>query len=81
MASIRYLKHVCDRCGETVEVDDETIASIAIFYPGDWQHVTLGQTGASLDLCPICNKMLNSFLKQLNASGMDEACFNKREVL
>ena len=77
MASISSLKHICDRCGNSLEI---TVTGSNI-YPRDWQHITLGQTGAELDLCNDCNAVLFNFMVGEGANGMEEALFNKREVL
>ncbi len=81
MSSIQYIKHVCDRCGTSVTKDTGSDPLSYSSYLADWQHLKLGQTGASLDLCSDCNVELFEFLAKKNARGMEEACFNKKEVL
>ncbi len=81
MASIKQLKHVCDRCGNSVVKDDQDEWGNHEWYPQDWQHINLGQTGANLDLCAECNEDLFLFLSAKEADSMDKACFNKREVI
>ena len=71
------LKHTCDRCGNSIEKD---ILSIK-WYPMDWQHITLGQTGATLDLCDTCNNDLLDFLAEKGAIDMCKATHNMREPL
>ena len=70
------LKHTCDRCGEFIEYEGDNK-----LYPSDWQNITLGQTGARLDLCLTCNHDLFHFLDYHGANNMYEACFNEREVI
>ena len=79
MPSITTIKHICSRCGNSIEVELPTLSRG--LYPPTWQHIVLGQTGAELDLCDTCNKHLLSFLEDEGATGMSEACINKREVL
>ena len=76
----RVLKHICDRCGKSEEFDIESQLSHET-YPKDWQHVELGQTGATLDLCESCNRELIKWLSAEGASNMVDACINEREVL
>lgn len=74
MASETIVKHICDRCGEFVERESSV-------YPADWQHMVLGQTGAHLDLCNVCNVELVVFLSTKGAENMKLACINEREIL
>ena len=67
-------KHICDRCGNFVQLPRE-------IYPKDWQNISLGQTGANIDLCENCNKLLYKFLSDEGALNMDKACFNDRNIL
>ena len=69
-----YVKNICDRCGEFEEYD-------TVKYNKDWQLLTLGQTGAHLDLCTRCNAELVAFLSLKGAGNMKAACINKREVI
>ena len=81
MATISYRKNICDRCGEFIEIEEASDPLGLRPYPPKWQNITLGQTGANLDLCEACNCKLFDFLVEEEASNMDKACFNKREVL
>jgi len=76
----KLIKHICDRCGESAEVEVGS-DPLATWYPNDWQHIQLGQTGAQLDLCVSCNLDLLGFLSEYEATGMEDAVINKREVL
>ena len=73
------IKHTCDRCGNTLTKDNLVVDTL--WYPNDWQHIQLGQTGAHLDICDVCNEELVMFLESKGASNMKEACINNREVL
>ena len=77
MGTISYIKHVCDRCGNSWESECNSLE----LYPKDWQHISLGQTGAKLDLCEICNEELLEFLKSKGAAHMQLATHNSREVI
>lgn len=82
MATVKFLKHICDRCGASLEVDSEQDFNTSEFpYPKEWQLVKLGQTGAHLDLCEACNKDLYAFLVEKDASNMQEAVFKDRRVI
>jgi len=70
------IKHICDRCGNSVTKDTGKN-----WYPKNWQHLTLYQTGATLDLCSECNVELYKFLSEKDATDMDKACFNDRDIL
>ena len=80
----KVIKNVCDRCGESTEIEvggiDDPLSSRGN-YPNDWQHIQLGQTGAQLDLCVSCNLDLLGFLEEKEATGMENAVINKRELL
>lgn len=77
MATGILVKHVCDKCGnsETKEVQTGT------WYPKEWQHISLGQTGAELDLCEACNHQLITFLEMDGASNMRLACVREGLIL
>lgn len=74
---IQTIKHTCDRCGEFIEKESEN----GSWYPSDWQLVTLGQTGAKLDLCNECNKKLCGFLSEKGGDNMKLACFKDSRVI
>ena len=79
---IKYLKHVCDRCGEFLETEQNVDFSMNEFsYPPHWQTIRLSQTGATLDLCEKCNNELFHFLIEKGGINMDKACFNDRAVI
>ncbi len=74
----KSIKHICDRCGNYVAHDLDPMNGSNRF-PKDWQHVQLGQTGAKIDLCALCNLDLHKFLASEGAENMQEACFNSRK--
>ena len=76
-SKVTIIKHVCDRCGNSEEFKVKHNIEL---YPKDWQHVELGQTGATLDLCDECNTKLYEFLKEEGATNMSLACFRDKEV-
>ena len=78
MATTKKVKHICDRCGNS---EERSVLHMDTWYPTKWQHVTLGQTGAQLDLCENCNLVLADWLQQEGATNMLDACVNKRETL
>ena len=84
MATTKILKHSCDRCGTYIEMEvggiEDPYGSSGRF-PSNWQHIHLGQTGATIDLCDECNENLSMFLSEKGAVDMDLATHNKREVL
>ena len=71
-----YIKVVCDRCGNSVEMENKPLE----WFPSDWQHMILGQTGAELDMCNNCNENLLHFMEVDGASGMKEALINARPI-
>jgi len=77
MATISVVKHVCDRCGNSLEKETD----VGTWYPRDFNHISLGQTGASLDLCENCNHQLVTFLEAEGATNMKLACVNEKQVL
>ena len=72
-----FLKHICDRCGTSLEIE---VVNIGL-YPKDWQHLTLGQTGAELDLCGGCNDDLVTYMNEFGATNMVNALINERDTL
>lgn len=76
MATFSVVKHVCDKCGSSIEKDIS-----APWYPKEWQHISLGQTGAELDLCEACNHQLVTFLEMDGASNMRLACIREGLIL
>jgi len=79
MATLKSIKHICDRCGESIE--SPTGVDEAIWYPQEWQHIRLGQTGAELDLCTDCNVELLTFMTAKGAINMGDAIFNERRLI
>jgi hypothetical protein len=77
MATVKTIKHVCDRCGASLEAYDKPDT----WYPKHWQHMTLGQTGAKLDLCESCNMDLLHFLTSEGAENMNIATHRDTEVI
>ena len=74
----KITKIVCDRCGVSISTEHNRSEPP---YPETWQNILLSQTGARLDLCHSCNADLLEFLEAKGATGMRDACINKREVL
>lgn len=77
MATKTLIRHVCDKCGNFEEKETD----VATWYPRDFNHISLGQTGATIDLCADCNHQLVIFLEMDGATNMKLACINEREVL
>lgn len=71
------IRHVCDKCWNF----EERETGVAEWYPRDFNHICLGQTGATVDLCADCNYQLVTFLEMDGATNMKLACINDREVL